>query len=89
MGAYDFNFDAETTNRVFCSKLVYLAYGDLQWPTSRVMGRVTVSPDNIAERSVGNGPLDVVLLYHDGQEITDKPREFMQKLLKPGALASR
>ena len=86
---YDFNFDAETTNRVFCSKLVYLAYGDLQWPTSRVMGRVTVSPDNIAERSVGNGPLDVVLLYHDGQEITDKPREFMQKLLKPAALASR
>ncbi|HEY1288496.1 MAG TPA: YiiX/YebB-like N1pC/P60 family cysteine hydrolase [Xanthobacteraceae bacterium] len=86
---YDFNFDAETTNRVFCSKLVYLAYGDLQWPTSRVMGRVTVSPDNIAERSVGNGPLNVVLLYHDGQEVTEKQRDFMQKLLKPAALASR
>jgi uncharacterized protein YycO len=86
---YDFNFDAETTSRVFCSKLVYLAYGDLQWPTSRIMGRVTVSPDNIAARAFGNGPLTVALLYHDGQEITDKPREFMQKLLKLAALASR
>jgi uncharacterized protein YycO len=86
---YDFNFDAQTTDRVFCSKLVYLAYGDLQWPTSRIMGRVTVSPDNIAERALGDGPLNVALLYHDGQEITDKPREFMQKLLKPAKLASR
>ena len=86
---YDFNFDAQTTTRVFCSKLVYLAYGDLQWPTSRMMGRVTVTPDNIAARALGNGPLTVVLLYHDGQEITDSPREFMQKLLKPAALASR
>ena len=86
---YDFNFDAQTTTRVFCSKLVYLAYGDLQWPTSRMMGRVTVTPDNIAARALGNGPLSVVLLYHDGQEITDSPREFMQKLLKPAALASR
>jgi uncharacterized protein YycO len=78
---YDYNFDADTTHRIFCSKLVYLAYGDLQWPTSRMLGRVTVSPDNIAERSVGDGPLTVSLLYHDGQEITGAKREFMQQLL--------
>lgn len=86
---YDFNFDAETTNRVFCSKLVYLAYGDLQWPTSRIMGRVTVSPDNIAARAIGDGPLSVAMLYHDGQEITENRREFMQKLMKPATLAAR
>lgn len=86
---YDFNFDAETTHRVFCSKLVYLAYGDLQWPTSRIMGRVTVSPDNIAARTLGDGPLSVALLYHDGREITESPREFMQQLLKPARLAAR
>ncbi len=80
--AYDFNFDAETTDRVFCSKLVYLAYGDLGWPTSRILGRVTVSPDNIAERAVGNGPLDVALLYHDGEEIVDSPRMFMEDLTR-------
>lgn len=85
--SYDFNFDAETSDRVFCSKLVYLAYGDLKWPTSRILGRVTVSPDNIASRALGDGPLQVALLYHDGQEITDNPRTFMQRLQQPAKLA--
>lgn len=80
--AYDFNFDAETTHRIFCSKLVYLAYGNLQWPTSRMLGRVTVSPDDIAARSVGEGPLTVTLLYHDGKEIAEQPRQAMGKLLQ-------
>lgn len=79
--AYDFNFDAETTHRVFCSKLVYLAYGDLDWPTSRLLGRVTVSPDNIAVRATGDGPLDVVLLYRDGEPVEEAPRLAMARLL--------
>lgn len=78
---YDFNFDADTTHRIFCSKLVYLAYGDLQWPTSRMLGRATISPDNIAERALGDGPLSVSLLFHDGSEVTEARREFMQRLL--------
>lgn len=85
--AYDFNFDAETTHRVFCSKLVYLAYGDLQWPTSRMLGRVTVSPDNIAARATGDGPLSVVLLYRDGEEVSESPRLVMEKLLASERLA--
>lgn len=85
--AYDFNFDAETTHRIFCSKLVYLAYGNLQWPTSRMLGRVTVSPDDIAARSVGEGPLSVALLYHDGKQITEEPRQAMGKLLQATKLS--
>jgi uncharacterized protein YycO len=84
--AYDFNFDAETTHRIFCSKLVYLAYGDLQWPTSRILGKTTVSPDDIARRAVGDGPLAVVLLYHNGQE-TPEPRQHMERLVKPERVA--
>ena len=66
---YDFNFNAETTDRMFCSKLVYLAYGDIDWPTSRMLGRFTVSPDDIAQRSINGGPLTIVLLYHDGKSV--------------------
>jgi uncharacterized protein YycO len=85
---YDFNFDAETTQRVFCSKLVYLAYGDLQWPTTRFLGKVTISPDNIAERAIGDGPLEVAVLYHDGHEISDNRRQAMANLLAGEKLAS-
>lgn len=85
--AYDFNFDAETTHRVFCSKLVYLVYGDLKWPTSRMLGRVTVSPDNIATLATGNGPLRLALLYHDGEEITERPQVVMDRLMRAESTA--
>lgn len=84
--AYDFNFNAETTHRVFCSKLVYLAYGDLHWPTSRVFGRFTISPDDIAQRATGDGPLNVVQLYHDGAAVENEPRRIMESLLAGRAL---
>ena len=80
--AYDFNFDAESTHRVFCSKLVYLAYGDMQWPTTRFLGRFTISPDNIAQRATDKGPLSVALLYHDGQEVRSNPQRTMTQLLE-------
>lgn len=83
---YDFNFDAETTDRIFCSKLVYLAYGGLQWPTSRMLGRVTVSPDDIASRAVGDGPLSIALLYHDGREIGVQPHRTLIELLQSAKL---
>lgn len=79
--AYDFNFDVETTDRIVCSELVYHAYGHLDWPTSRMLGRVTVSPDNIAVRATGTGPLRVAALYHDGAELLDDPRREMERLV--------
>ena len=82
---YDFNFDAETTDRMFCSKLIYLAYGDIEWPTSRMLGRYTVSPDDIAQRSLSGGPLSIVMLYHDGKPV-DTPTPVMERFLtKPAS----
>lgn len=82
---YDFNFDVQSTDRIFCSKLVYLAYGDLNWPTSRMLGRATISPDNIAQRAIGDGPLAVALLYHDGTEVPQpQARHEMEQLLQAG-----
>lgn len=80
--AYDFNFDVETTDRIVCSELVYHAYGHLDWPTDRVLGRVTISPDNIAVRATGQGPLAIAAIYHDGEEVEAKPREKMQALVQ-------
>ncbi|MDR1227661.1 MAG: hypothetical protein LBK55_01345 [Azoarcus sp.] len=79
--AYDFNFNAESTQRVFCSKLVYLAYGDVDWPTSRFLGRFTISPDDIAQRSIAGGPLSIVLIYHDGKLAKPPLQETMARFL--------
>jgi uncharacterized protein YycO len=80
--SYDFNFDVETTDRIVCSELVYHAYGHLEWPTKRVLGRVTISPDNIAVRATGQGPLTIAALYHDGEHVAATTPESMEKLVQ-------
>lgn len=80
--AYDFNFDVQSTDRIVCSELVYHSYVDLDWPTERHLGRVTISPDNIAVRATKLGPLSVALLYHDGDEIASGRGEAMEGLVQ-------
>lgn len=80
--AYDFNFDTQSANRIVCSELVYHAYGDVRWPTERKLGRVVVSPDNIAQEATGGGPFDVIVLYHDGAEVTHAPRKRLAGLIE-------
>lgn len=84
--AYDFNFDVESTDRIVCSELVYHAYGDVRWPTQRQLGRVTISPDNVAAQAVPGGGFRVALLYRDGKEITEKPEELIRSLVQPWSL---
>lgn len=79
---YDFNFDVRTTDRIVCSELVYHSYVHLDWPTERYLGRVTISPDNVAVRATTAGPLSTVLLYHDGGEILTELNEAMERLVK-------
>lgn len=79
--AYDFNFDVETTDQIVCSELIYHAYGHLDWPTKRVLGRVTISPDNIAVRATRQGPLAIAALYRDGEEIAAPSEATMEMLV--------
>ena len=53
------------------------------------LGRVTISPDNVALHSLPGDFLDVVVLFHDGKEITEAQRDFMAGLLKAAPLSSR
>ena len=85
--AYDFNFDVESTDRIVCSELVYHAYGHINWPTVHHVGRATFSPDNVAIRSIDDGPLEVVMLYHDGAEISEARQSYMEQLLRKTSVA--
>ncbi|MFO1418941.1 MAG: YiiX/YebB-like N1pC/P60 family cysteine hydrolase [Methylotetracoccus sp.] len=80
---YDFNFDVETSDRIVCSELIYKAYTGLRWPTSRVLGRVTISPDQIAARGLRGGPLRIVRLYRGGRRIAEDA-EAIEALLPTG-----
>lgn len=47
--AYDFNFDITTLDKIVCSELVYIFYGNVKWNTQYRLGRATITPDDIAE----------------------------------------
>ncbi|WP_052093351.1 YiiX/YebB-like N1pC/P60 family cysteine hydrolase [Colwellia psychrerythraea] len=80
--AYDFNFDVETTDKIVCSQLVYLAYSHIQWPTESTLGRYTISPDNIAVKALNDGPFELMVFYHDGKLMKNNPLELMGTLMK-------
>jgi len=47
--AYDFNFDVSTLDKIVCSELIYIMYGNVHWPTNYRLGRATITPDDVAE----------------------------------------
>ena len=79
--AYDFNFDVESTDRIVCSELIYQVYTEITWPTSKQLGRATISPDQVAQRALPGGPLRVVLLAEDGRVVETEPGARMVSLL--------
>ncbi len=61
---YDFNFDVETTDKIVCSELLFFAFGQINWPTVYILGRPTISPDNLAELTFyDQSPINFVLNY--------------------------
>jgi len=80
---YDFNFDIETSVKIVCSELIYVTSIMIDWVTEEVVGINTISPDNVAVKSIeDNSIFDITLLYHDGREITTDKKIEMQRLLE-------
>jgi hypothetical protein len=78
---YDFNFDVESKDRVYCSKLVYFCYSGIEWPTKKSLGRTTFTPDDVALKAVKNGTLQLVTFYHDGKRVDKAPLSRMAELM--------
>jgi len=78
---YDFNFDVESKERVYCSKLVYLTYSGVEWPTKKSLGRTTFTPDDVANRALA-GDFRLVLFYHNGKQVQQTPLERMASLME-------
>ncbi len=78
---YDFNFDVGSTDKIVCSELIYQVYTDIQWPTKKIVGRYTISPDNLAQKALGNGPLKLIFFYHNGEKIEQDALALMEKMM--------
>lgn len=85
---YDFNFDVESKGKVYCSKLVYLTYSGIEWPTKRSLGRTTFTPDDVAAKAL-SGDFQLILFYHDGKQVDAPLLQRMAELMRaPQQLAA-
>ena len=79
---YDFNFDVNTTDKIVCSELAYISFPVFDWPTEAVLGRHSISPDNVAQMAWNNVPLRLVMFYHDGELVPEEDQiETMRELM--------
>lgn len=85
--AYDFNFDVETDRLIVCSEIAYVVYHHVKWPTDRMMGRTTISPDHVAWEGLPGRNFTPVLIYQNGIEIEEDIEEvFLQNISGPEGL---
>jgi hypothetical protein len=87
---YDFNFDVESDKRIVCSELAFVVFAEDAWPTSRILGRASISPDQVATKARPGGPFAPVVLFHDGEEVRDQLTDTLCCLLdeNPAAFAA-
>lgn len=65
---YDFSFDAMTGETITCTEIIAFSYGNINWPMEELLGRITLSPQNLAELTFYTGaPLNFVS-YITGDE---------------------
>ena len=78
---YDFNFDINTTQKIVCSELAYICYPKIDWITEKVVGRHTISPDNIASLVWESDQMEMIAFYRDGIKCDKKEQEAILKKL--------
>lgn len=80
--SYDFNFNVESDREIVCSELAFVVFPAIPWPTSRVLGRYSITPDQVAVKALDGGPFRPVCIFYDGVEVKDRLPESLAVLLK-------
>lgn len=79
---YDFNFDVNSPDCLFCTELIYLVYEDIDWQTRKSAGRITMSPDNIIQTVLDGDKFYFPLFFDEEQLIENPSPAFIESLLK-------
>lgn len=77
---YDFNFDVKTADKIVCSELAYWVFPDINWITESVLGRDSISPDNIINTVLNRNEFSTVTLYYDGNKVEPSKGNYKAEL---------
>lgn len=79
---YDYNFNVESPDQVFCTELVYLVYEQFPWKAKRVPGYFTISPDDVVLEALRNNNLLIPLYMKNGQLVKNPSHSSIEKLFR-------
>jgi hypothetical protein len=79
---YDFNFNIESPDLIFCTELIFLVYEQIQWKTKRVAGHFTASPDYYILEALENSNLTIPLYAKKGQLFTNPNHLFIKQIIQ-------
>ena len=65
---YDFSFDAMTGETITCTEIIAFSFGPISWPMEELLGRLTISPNNLAELAFYTGTPLKTVMYATGDE---------------------
>ncbi len=77
---YDFNFNVESPDMIFCTELVYLVYEQIPWKTERIVRHFTISPDYLVLEAMENKNL-LIPLYSKKGQLVENPNPLNIKQL--------
>ena len=70
---YDYNFDVNTNLEIVCSEVMYRTFVDMDFPTTKMLGKHTISPDQVASLAdSAEDPFELVVMYHNGELISEE-----------------
>jgi hypothetical protein len=78
---YDFNFDVETGESIVCSELHYRVFINVPFETTRILGRSTISVDQVAETAMELQQFEPIILYVNGFKVKEKIQTTYDSLL--------
>jgi hypothetical protein len=78
---YDFEFDVETPTSIVCSELHYTVYRDLTFRTSTILGRNTISVDQVSYQAYSGAQFQPQILYINGVEIVTNVQSAYDSIL--------
>lgn len=83
---YDFAFDVESREEIVCSELQYLTYTNIDFNTSKIIGRQTITVDQVAEQGMSGRAFRVIDLWINGTLIDPSQQQsyYDQLMLKEG-----
>lgn len=78
---YDFAFDVETPTKIVCSELHYTVFRNLEFKTTKVVGRYTINVDQVSIQGYTGGAFSPHILYLNGIEVTENIQQEYDKII--------